>query len=113
MAMLRFRAITLLFCSISLFLIISGFAKNGYGNGKSGEALFKQHCEVCHPNGGNIMNPKKTLSKKDREANGVISQDAIVHYMRKPGPGMTTFNEKAIPEKSANEIAEFILKAFK
>jgi len=111
--MLRFRTTTILFCSISLFLIISGVAKNGYGNGKSGDALFKQHCEVCHPNGGNIMNPKKTLSKKDREANGVKSKDDLVRFMRKPGPGMTTFDEKALPEQSAKEIAEYILKAFK
>ena len=111
--MVRFRILSLLSCSIVPFLLFFGMISNCYGNGKSGEALFKQHCAVCHPEGGNIINPKKTLSKKDREANGVKAQDAIVHYMRKPGPGMTTFDEKAVPEKSAKEIAEYILKAFK
>jgi cytochrome c6 len=33
--------------------------------------------------------------------------------MRNPGPGMTTFDEKTIPDKQAKEIAEYILKSFK
>ena len=111
--MLRFRTIMVIACSVSLFLILSGVTNKGYGNGKSGEALFKQHCEMCHPNGGNIVNPKRTLSKKDREANGVKSKDDIVHFMRKPGPGMTAFDEKVLPEKAAKEIAEYIQKTFK
>ena len=79
----------------------------------SGEALFKQHCAVCHVDGGNLIAPQKTLRKKDREANNVKTVEAIVKTLRKPGPGMTAFNEKTIPEKDARAIAEYILSTFK
>jgi cytochrome c6 len=86
---------------------------NSHADGKTGETLFKQHCASCHPDGGNIINPKKTLTKKDREANGIKSKDDIVKFMRKPGPGMTSFDDKILSDKAAKEIAEFILKTFK
>jgi cytochrome c6 len=79
----------------------------------TGETLFKQHCSVCHVDGGNLISPQKTLHKKDREANNIKTVGAIVTTIRKPGPGMTTFSEKTISEKEAKEIAEYILKTFK
>ncbi len=85
---------------------------NAAGADKSGEALFKQNCAVCHVDGGNIVNPQKTLHKKDREAHNTKKAEDIVKIMRNPGPGMTKFDEKTIPEKQAREIAEYILKTF-
>lgn len=79
----------------------------------TGEALFKQHCSVCHVNGGNLIAPQKTLHKKDREKNNIKSPEAIIKTMRIPGPGMTQFTEKTIPEKDARAIAEYILTTFK
>lgn len=79
----------------------------------SGEALFKQHCSVCHVDGGNLVNPQKTLHKKDRDANNVKTAEAIIKKMRNPGPGMTQFNEKTIPAKDAKAIAQYILTTFK
>ncbi|MCL5023678.1 MAG: c-type cytochrome [Nitrospirae bacterium] len=79
---------------------------------KDGEALFKQHCSPCHPDGGNTVNPQKTLHKKDREANGVKSAPDIIGKMRNPGPGMTKFDEKTLPDKDAQAIAEYVLKTF-
>ena len=32
--------------------------------------------------------------------------------MRNPGPGMTKFDEKTIPEKDAHKIADYILKTY-
>ena len=77
-----------------------------------GEALFKQHCSPCHPDGGNVINPQKTLHKKDREANGVKTAADIVGKMRNPGPGMTKFDEQTIPDADAKEIAEYVLRTF-
>ncbi len=77
-----------------------------------GEKLFMTNCKVCHPDGGNIINPKKTLHKADREANGVKTAQDIIKRMRNPGPGMTKFDEKTISNKDAHEIAEYILKTF-
>lgn len=80
---------------------------------KIGESLFKQHCAACHVDGGNIINPKKTLHKKDLLMNNIKSAKDIVKIMRKPGPGMTTFDEKTIPNDKAKEIAAYILIKFK
>ncbi len=77
-----------------------------------GEKLFMANCKVCHPDGGNIVNPKKTLHKADREANGVTKVEDVIKRMRNPGPGMTKFDEKNYPDKDARAIAEYVLKTF-
>jgi mono/diheme cytochrome c family protein len=79
---------------------------------KTGEELFKQHCMVCHPDGGNIINPQKTLHRRSREENGIKTAEDIIKNMRNPGPGMTPFDEKAIPDSDAKAIAEYLLKTF-
>lgn len=90
----------------------SAFAQKAEAK-SSGEAEFNEHCALCHPAGGNIVNPKKTLLKKDRDANNVKTEADIIKTMRKPGPGMTAFDEKTISAKDAQEIAKYILKTFK
>jgi cytochrome c6 len=78
-----------------------------------GEELFKQHCAGCHPDGGNIIDPKYTLHKKDLKAHRITKPADIVTIMRNPGPGMTKFDKKTIPDKDAQRIAGYILKTFK
>ncbi len=82
------------------------------GANKAGDALFKQNCAVCLVDGGNIVNPQKTLHKKDREAHNIRKAEDIVKIMRNPGAGMTKFDEKTISDKQAHEIAEYVLKTF-
>jgi len=98
-------------------LIVAGMGAAAYAQKSaaknSGEAEFKEHCAVCHPDGGNIINQKKTLHKKDREANNVKTAADIIQTMRKPGPGMTAFDAKTLSDKEAREIANYILKTFK
>jgi len=104
-------ATIILVIGICMF-VMTGFAK-GAAKGMSGEAEFKEHCAVCHPDGGNIINPQKTLHKKNLEANNIKKPEDIIKIMRNPGPGMTPFDEKTIPDKDAQKIAEYILKTFK
>jgi cytochrome c6 len=92
------------------FIIL--FGGNASGASQSGEELFKKNCSVCHVDGGNIINPQKTLQKKDREANNIKTANDIIKRMRNPGPGMTEFNQKTISDKDAHKIAEYILKTF-
>ncbi len=91
---------------------MAAFAFGEKATESRGEKLFMANCKVCHPDGGNIVNPKKTLHKADREANNVKAAADIVHIMRNPGPGMTKFDEKTIPDKEAHAIASYILKTF-
>ena len=100
------------FFVLTIAVFVFGLACASKEQEKKGEALFKQHCSACHSGGGNIVNPQKTLHKKDREANGVKTASDIVGKMRNPGPGMTKFDEKTIPDKDAKEIAEYVLKTF-
>jgi len=85
-------------------------AKKGKIDGKK---EFQEHCAECHADGGNTVNPAKTLSKKDREANGVKTAKDITGKMRNPGPGMTKFEKTAISDKEAKAIADYIIKTFK
>jgi cytochrome c6 len=80
---------------------------------KKGETLYEEKCAMCHPDGGNAMKADKTLKKKDLDKNGLKKKGDIVKYLRKPGPGMTAFDEKTLPKKDAEEVAEYILKSFK
>ena len=88
--------------------IVSGAFAEKPASMSMGETKFKEQCAVCHPNGENIINPKKTLHKQDREANNIKTAADILKIMRNPGPGMTKFDDKTIPEKDALEIAQYI-----
>lgn len=92
---------------------LAATSTTGFAKENNGAELFKKHCTVCHADGGNMINPAKTLSKKDREANGAKSAKDIIAKMRKPGPGMTAFDAKTLPEKDAKAIADYVLKTFK
>lgn len=77
------------------------------------KAEFDKHCSACHPDGGNITNPSKPLNKSSLAKSGIKSWKDIVSKIRKPGPGMTSFDKKEISDKEAKAIAEYILKTFK
>ncbi|MDA8413615.1 MAG: c-type cytochrome [Desulfobacteraceae bacterium] len=94
-------------------IVTSGYCDTRKGEKISGKHEFAEHCAVCHPDGGNIVNAMKPLHKKELNANGVKSAKDIIAKMRNPGPGMTKFDEKTISNKEAKAIAEYILKTFK
>ncbi len=78
----------------------------------TGEELFKEYCADCHPDGGNIINPSKTLNKMDREANLIMTKEDIVRQMRHPGKGMSTWSAATIPDDLAEKIADYIIQTF-
>jgi cytochrome c6 len=96
--------------------VLFSFATAGVGKeetkAQSGEELFKTHCAECHPKGRNIINPMRTLHKKDRDANNIKKPQDIIEKMRNPGPGMTTFDKTTISDKDAKKIADYIFKTF-
>ena len=115
------RRIILSLFVLSLFFFLVSPSGRGVLAEKSGEALFKDNCSPCHPDGGNILNPNKTLYRKDREANNIRTAEDIVKKMRSPGPapthpqkwaGMTMFDATKISDDEALKIADYILKTF-
>ena len=103
----------LLGITIAGFFLVSLCSASFAEKGKTGEALFKEHCAVCHPDGGNIIDPKDTLHGKDLKVHKITKPADIVKKMRNPDPGMTKFDKKTLPDKDAKKIAEYILKTFK
>lgn len=91
----------------------TAFAKADAAAKGNGEAQFKKRCASCHPDGGNIVNPAKTLKKQDLDTNKIKGVQGIVKYLRNPGSGMPKFDAKALPDKDAKDVAEYILKTFK
>lgn len=71
-----------------------------------GEAIFKAKCASCHPDGGNIINPKETLK-------GMKDPKKITSKIRTGGGGMTAFDAKAISDADAKAVANYIIKTFK
>jgi cytochrome c6 len=109
--MKKILAVCIVTLTVFMFAVVS-FAKEAE-IGKSGEALFKQKCSICHPDGGNVMNAKKTLHKADLAANKVKTPADVVKLMRKPGAGMPAIDIKTISDADAKKIAEYIFSTFK
>jgi cytochrome c6 len=97
-------------------LTVTTFATSALADGTGkidGKKEFAEHCASCHADGGNIVNPAKTLKKIDREANGIKNWQDVVKKMRNPGPGMNRFEKKDVSDREARAIAEYIIKTFK
>ena len=115
------RSIRLAFLLASFVLFLISLEGRRASAETEGESLFKEHCSVCHPDGGNVINPLKTLHKKDLNANNIKTAEDVVNKMRTPGPvpthpqewgGMKIFDRKKISDEKAIQIAEYSLKTF-
>jgi cytochrome c6 len=80
---------------------------------RSGEALFKQYCAVCHPDGGNASDPERPLYGSVLQSKRITSPDDIVKIMRNPLSRMIRFDPSTLSDKDARAIAEYILETFK
>lgn len=96
---------------ITLTTIASGCT--GSGDRASGAELFALHCASCHPDGGNTINPSRTLRRDVLRANNIVTPGDIVERIRKPGPGMPRFSPAVIPDRDALRIAEHVLASFR
>lgn len=85
---------------------VSMFSVAAFAAEEAGESIFKAKCAGCHPDGGNIINPKATLK-------GIKDAKKITAKMRKGGGGMTAFDAKAISDADAKLVAGYIIKTFK
>jgi cytochrome c6 len=112
--------VLILTVSVCLFAT-APFAKDR-PKGKSGAELFSHFCVECHPDGGNLLDPKKTLRKADREANNIMTAEDIINKIWNVGPfamhpesrlTMKRFNPATIPYEDALAIANYIKETFK
>ena len=88
-------------------------APNSRGPVRGGEALFKQYCAPCHPDGGNVSDPERTLSGSALKRNHISTPDDIVRIMRHPLSRMIRFDAATLSDRDARAIAEYVLKTFR
>ena len=95
------------FSTVAVVLALTALTATAFAAAPSkGEAIFKEKCAGCHPDGGNIMNPKETIK-------GLKDTKMIVAKIRKGGGGMSAFDSKSISDADAKSVAEYIVKTFK
>jgi cytochrome c6 len=80
---------------------------------RDGEALFKQYCASCHPDGGNVSDPKRALYGTILKSKHIATPEDIVRIMRNPQSRMIRFDPSTLPDKDARAIADYILETFK
>jgi cytochrome c6 len=78
-----------------------------------GEALFRQNCAACHPNGGNVSDPERSLYGSVLRRKHITRPEDIIRIMRKPLSRMIRFDAATLPDEDARVIAEYVLKTFK
>lgn len=83
------------------------------GQTQSGEALFRQFCHNCHPDGGNVSDPKRSLHGSALRKNHITKPEDIVRIMRNPQSRMIRFDAGTISDKNALTIAEYVLTTFR
>ena len=88
-------------------------APNSAESVPDGEVLFKQFCAACHPNGGNVNDPERSLYGSVLKRKHITTPEDIVRIMRNPLSRMIRFDAAALPDKDARAIAEYVLKAFR
>jgi cytochrome c6 len=87
-------------------LTLTALAGTALAAENKAEAIFKEKCAMCHPDGGNVMKPKETLK-------GLKDKKKIVAKIRKGGGGMTAYDQAAISDADAKALADYIVKTFK
>lgn len=77
-----------------------------------GEALFRQFCSNCHPDGSNVSDPARNLHRSTLRAKGITRPEDIVGIIRNPISRMLRFDPATLPDEDARAIAEYVLESF-
>lgn len=80
---------------------------------QSGEDLFRRFCHNCHPDGGNVSDPKRPLYGSALRRNHITTPEDIVRIMRNPLSRMIRFDAETVSDEDARRIAEYVLKTFR
>lgn len=78
------------------------------GDIASGAKVFGSNCAACHIGGGNLVNPAKTLSKADLEANVMASLEAIKTQVTNGKGAMPSFAGR-LSEADIENVASYVL----
>ena len=79
---------------------------------QTAEALFRTFCYNCHPDGGNVTDPARSLHASAMRKNHITKPEDIVKIMRNPISRMIRFDADTISDRDARTIAEYVLNTF-
>ena len=88
--------------------VLAAFTQDS-AQGSSGNVLFNEQCAVCHPNGGNTVNPNKPL----KGSPAMQKFDVFLTWIRKPDQPMPPFPSSKISDQKAKELYDYLLKETK
>ena len=88
-------------------------APGSQGPLRDGEALFRQYCAPCHPDGGNVSDPQRTLHGSVLRSRHIRTPEDIILIMRNPLSRMIRFDVTTLSDRDARAIADYILTTFK
>jgi len=88
-------------------------APDSRDSARDGGTLFRQYCASCHPDGGNVSDPERTLYRSVLKKNHITTPEDIVRVIRQPLSRMIRFDASMLSDRDARAIAEYILKTFK
>ncbi|MEE9345183.1 MAG: c-type cytochrome [Methylococcales bacterium] len=74
----------------------------------SANEVFDQYCASCHSNGGNIMNPEKTLSQDHLTKNGTDNIGSISALVTAGKTPMPAFG-KQLSDKEIADVAKYVI----
>jgi mono/diheme cytochrome c family protein len=90
-------------------LLVSAVFSAETSKNPSGETLFKENCNSCHLNGGNVVKPKEPLKKAPQLKNF----KSFLTQVRKPEAPMPAFSPAKISDTQAKELYQYILDQVK
>ena len=93
-----------------LFLLATGMGiGQETGSEGKGRETFAMNCSPCHPQGGNLIKPEKTIKGSKKLTN----PKALLEWIRKSVASMPVFPAARISDKQAEELYLYIVMAAK
>ena len=77
---------------------------------EDGKAVFDRNCSRCHMQGGNMMAPDKTLSKKDLKKHGKYSEEAIYQLLREGVKGTAMMSFEHLGEDKLRAVTSYVME---
>jgi cytochrome c6 len=79
---------------------------------QNGQTVFNNTCAGCHKNGGNTLNPEKTLDLEALEKFGLNSLEALKKQITEGKTPMPAF-KGILSEKQIEDVAHYVLQQAK
>ena len=77
---------------------------------EDGKAIFDANCSSCHMQGGNMMAPDKTLSKKDLKKHSKYSEEAIYQLLKEGVKGTAMMSFEHLGEDKLRAVTDYVMR---